>query len=266
MEQEFKFRTVKFTAPSGFSYTIREQNGEDEDILSNPQDARDLTNLIKFIVAIVVDTNYTTSGKLSLETARTMPLLDKYCILLHNRIFSLGNTIEFEHTFEDGSTYSFEQDLNELIFEDYTESPSNEELEAKPFAIPYYPHIPIFSSGTPDHSNLKDLSLILESGKELLFDLMDSNAERFLLKLPNEKRTRNSEFIARNLRLNVNGKYDKVTNFRLFSVREMKELRKKISESDPIFSGNIILENPNNPQDKEPYNILGNPDFFGFSS
>ena len=31
-----KFRTFRFVAPSGYFYEIREQNGADEDILSNP--------------------------------------------------------------------------------------------------------------------------------------------------------------------------------------------------------------------------------------
>ena len=51
MEKQFNFRTMEFIAPSGFKYVIREQNGEDEDILTNPKDARDLTNLIKFVAS-----------------------------------------------------------------------------------------------------------------------------------------------------------------------------------------------------------------------
>ena len=59
-----EIRTFEFIAPSGFSYTIREQNGEDEEILSNRADARNLMNITKFIASIVVSTDFTTSGHL----------------------------------------------------------------------------------------------------------------------------------------------------------------------------------------------------------
>lgn len=257
---EANFRTATFIAPSGFSYTIREQNGEDEDILSNPRDAKDLTNLVKFIASLVVETNFTERGKLSLEDARKLPLLDKYCILLQNRIFSIGEKIEFDYTFQDGSTYTFEQDLNELLFKDYTQAPSQEELEAKPYALPYYPSFP-----NGDKDKLKNIPFTTASGKELTFDLMDSNSERYLLLLPEEKRTRNAELMARNLKLLVEGKYEKVSNFRMFSIRDMQEIRKTIAEYDPIFGGNIVIENPNTGA-KELFSVLGSPDFFGFMS
>lgn len=261
MEKEFNFRTFKFSAPSGFYYEIREQNGEDEDILTNPKDAKDLTNLIKFIASLVVDTNYTASGKLTLEDVKRMPLLDKYCILIQNNIFSLGGKIEFEYTFQDGSTFAFEQDLRELIFDDYTQYPTEEELNNKPYAIPYYPSMP-----NGDQNKLANIVVTLASGKVVSFDLMNSGSEQYILRLPEEKRTRNAELMARNLKLSVEGNFEKVTNFKMFSMADMRELRKIINETDPVFSGTIILENPNDPKDKEPYGLLGNPDFFGLMS
>lgn len=38
----FKLKTTIFTVPSGKTFEVREQNGEDEDILSRPQDLQDL--------------------------------------------------------------------------------------------------------------------------------------------------------------------------------------------------------------------------------
>lgn len=261
MEKQFNFRTMEFIAPSGFKYVIREQNGEDEDILTNPKDARDLTNLIKFVASLVVDTNYTKSGKLTLEDAKNMPLLDKYCILIQNNIFSLGGKLEFDHTFQDGSTFTFEQDLKELVFEDYTEFPTDEELNAKPDAVPYYPLMP-----NGDITKIMGITHTLSSGKEVKFDVMTSSSEQYILRLPEEKRTRNAELMARNLRLQVNGNWEKVTNFRSFSMADMKELRKIISEVDPVFAGTVVLENPRDPNIKELYSLLGNPDFFGLMS
>ena len=44
-----EFRTFRFTGPSGFEYEIREQNGADEDILSNTANPllKDFYGLIK---------------------------------------------------------------------------------------------------------------------------------------------------------------------------------------------------------------------------
>lgn len=89
-----------------------------------------------------------------------MPLLDKYCILIQNNIFSLGGKIEFEYTFQDGSTFAFEQDLRELIFDDYTQYPTEEELNNKPYAIPYYPSMP-----NGDQNKLANIVVTLASGK-----------------------------------------------------------------------------------------------------
>ena len=60
---------VTFTAPSGYEYTIREQNGADDDILSNPSEASTLINISRFIAGIVIDTNYTANRKLTVLIA-----------------------------------------------------------------------------------------------------------------------------------------------------------------------------------------------------
>lgn len=112
---DIQLRTLDLVAPSGYKYTIREQNGADEDILSNPVDSKDLTNLAKFIAAIVVSTDFTKSGKLTVEQSRAIPALDRNYILIKNRMFSMGDTVEFDYTFNDGTSYGFEQDLNELV-------------------------------------------------------------------------------------------------------------------------------------------------------
>ncbi len=51
---DMTLRTLVFTAPSGRLFEIREQNGEDEEIITNPVDSKNLMNLTKYISAIVV--------------------------------------------------------------------------------------------------------------------------------------------------------------------------------------------------------------------
>ena len=57
---DMTLRTLVFTAPSGRLFEIREQNGEDEEIITNPVDSKNLMNLTKYISAIVVKSFSTT--------------------------------------------------------------------------------------------------------------------------------------------------------------------------------------------------------------
>ena len=132
---------LTFVAPSGTTFTIREQNGADDDVLSNARTAKNLMNLSYFIAGIVTETDATPSRKLTAQDALKLPVLDRYCILLNSRIFSLGQTLDFVHDWgkENGGEVNYEQDLEEFLF-DYAEIPSAEVLASKPDAIPFYPN------------------------------------------------------------------------------------------------------------------------------
>lgn len=244
---------LQFTAPSGFNYTIREQNGADDDILSNPSEAKSLMNISRFIAGIVVDTDYTPNGKLTTEIAHHLPTLDRYAILFRSRIHSLGKTLFFTHDWgkENGGEATYEQDLEEFLF-DYSQQPSLEELEAKPDAIPYYPHGKV----------VKDIPITLDSGKELLFDLMTGAAEAQLVNLPLDKITRNQELISRNLRLKEGEAYRPVKSFQAFSPREMLQIRQVVASYDPVFKGTTTIENPYMDGQSTKVALMGIPGFF----
>lgn len=244
--------TLTFIAPSGYSYTIREQNGNDDDILSNPAEAESLMNLIKFVMAIVVNTDYTPNGKLTLDQALDMPSLDRYCIILKSRIFSIGRELEFSHNWgEKLGTVNYSQDLEEFVF-DYSKEPTPEILAAKKEAIPYYPMGKV----------TKDIEVITPSNKRVKFDVLTPRGESYIMELPLDRRTKNAELIARNLRLEVNGKMEKVTNFSIFSVADMRAIRKEVNMVDPIFMGNTEITHPSNPDLIRTISIMGIPDFF----
>lgn len=242
-------RTIQFYVPSGYVYEIREQNGEDEEILSNPADIRNLMNFTKFIQAIVVRTDFTTTGRLTLEDALRIPVNDRYCILFKSRIFSLGDSIEFSYKWDSGNV-DYEQDLNEFLFEDYSKLPSEEELNAKPNAIPFYPD-----------GKKTEFEFELGSGKQIKFNLLDGNGEQRMVLLPIEKQTRNSPLLCRNLQLKVEGKWEKVQSFALFTPKEMSEIRKAVLSVDPAFSGETELENPATGE-KTKYSIILAKGFF----
>lgn len=244
-------RKFEFTVPSGYKYVIREQNGADDDILSNPVEARTLRNISRFIAAIVVSNDYTQNGKLTVDDAHQLPVLDKYCIMFNSRMFSMGETVEFEHDWGDGGgAILYAQDLKEFLF-DYGVPPTEEELLEKPLAIPYY----------PNGKKVKDIEFTTSYSNKFKFDVLTGEGESYIANLPDDKRTKNQELVARNLHLEVDGKWEKVTNFRMFSVKEMAEIRKEVYSCDPDFSGNTEVENPRTGE-KGSVNLLAIKGFF----
>ena len=242
---------MEFVTPSGHVVTIREQNGADDDVLSNPVEATNLMNLSRFISNVVVKADYYENGKLTADQAHNLPVLDRYAILFNSRIFSLGETLDFDYDWGDrGGKLNYEQDLNEFIF-DYSKLPTEEELDAKPNAIPFY----------PEGKKLTDFEITTQSGKSLLFDLLTARGEAWAANLPMEKQTRNVGLMARNLRLKVGEKYEAVTNFAMFSVKDMLEIRKVVNAYDPQFMGNTEISNPSTGEKTE-ISIVTMPGFF----
>lgn len=250
------FNTIEFVGPSGYSYTIREENGADEEIISNQATARDLMNITNFISAIVVRTDATPTGKLTPKQALELPLRDRYAILIKSRILSLGNLVPFSYIWPgDKVPVYYEQDLNELVFDDYSNI-TDAEIESKPDAIPAYEDQDLLKE-----IGFKGYELALTGGKRIQFDLATGETERYAITLPEEKNTRNAELLARNLRLEVNGKWEKVEQFSNFTVREMAEIRSTISNVDKLYSGLIDIEHPRTGE-KAQYPIFSAPRFF----
>lgn len=246
----------QFFGPSGFQYEIREENGADEEILSNLASIKKGTNISEFISAIVVDTNFTESGKLTVEDVLNLPMLDRYAILLQSRIFSLGNMLEFVYEWPNIGPVRYEQDLEELIFEDYGHAIPEEEKKAKPNALPVYPDLEVAIA-----CNFKDYEVTLSTGKTIKFDYLNGNSEKYLLGIPEDKQTRNSDLMARNLHLKVGNHWDRVEKFSVFSIKEMAEMRKVISELDPVWLGLTEVENPETGEiNKVP--VMAQPRFF----
>lgn len=255
--------TLTFTAPSGHTYTIREQNGQDEEILTNVADVKNIMNITKFIQAIIIGTSRKPDAKsMTIEEILNLPILDRYCIIFQARIFSIGNMMDIEYKWkkDDGTSekLEFEQDLEEFLLpydkimaEEISPSELETILNEKPDAIPMYPM----------QGQEKGIEITLNSGKNIKFDLLDGHGERFAVKLTDDKATRNAEFLARNLHLEVDGKWDRVQNFSLFTRKEMMEMRNKIHALDPSFSGTTTLTHPVTGESVK-YPILASSAFF----
>lgn len=242
--------------PSGYKVTIREQNGEDDDILSNQVLAKDLSNISMFISTLVIDTDlpFATGGKLSLKDMDKMLVNDQAVILLASRIHSLGAELEFFYDWgENLGQSSYLEDLSKYLWP-YITNPNypyeREHPEYYEFRCHPYP---------ADAYGKKEFTLT--SGKKIQFKHMDVKSQKELINLPNEKNTKNTEYIIRELKLEMDGEWQTVHNFKYFTSREMKELRSIVSTIDRPFKGLTRLENPDNGQIIL-YPFMGNPDFF----
>lgn len=246
--------TTTFKLPSGYEMTIREQNGNDDDILTNKALATDLSNLDAFIAAIVVKTDlpFNLNGKLTLEGTKKLPLRDKYFILIKTRVFSIGETLQFPYHWEDSEqpdTYS--EDLTQYLW-DYNEP------------LPQVGEEGYFSERIEPYKldALEPIKIVTPSGKTLSFNVLNNAGEKYLLNLPKEQQTKNSNLKARNLNLKTEVGWEKVEHFGMFSRADMEYIRKKVKEYDPEIMLLTEVTNPRETTIKNSFPILQLGGFF----
>lgn len=234
-------RTSTFLIPSGYQITIRELNGDDEDILSNQSTVSDLSNLRIFISGITVETNLPMAigGKLSVEAAGKLLLRDKYFILLMARKHSYGDIVKIPYDWGKslGGEMIYEENLNRYIWDYSKPYPEEGEEHYDNQRIRPYP---------ADAYDLQHLTL--KSGKTLRYHFLDGASETELLQLPIGEQTRNTEIKARGLELDMDGKWVKVENFRFFTRQDLAELHKFFNINDTSFAGATELEHPKTKQ------------------
>lgn len=248
-------KKLTFKLPSGYEVTIREQNGNDDDILSNQSTAKDLSNLNIFIASLVVETNlpFAVNGKLTSELVKKMVIRDKYFILIKSRIHSIGSDLRITYDWgkDEGGKIEYIEDLNRYVWDYNTEFPEEGTENYDPERIE-----PYIIPGVYDKQELT-----LRSGKHLKFNLLNGHSETQLMKLPLDQMTRNAELKARNLEMFVSDTWVKVENFSMFTKHDMAELNKMVKIADPSFNAVTDLSNPNTGETIK-FPIMGTLDFF----
>ena len=218
MEIAPKTRELSFIAPDGINYTIREQNGNDDDVLSTLGDAQQNKSIDKFLAGIIIGPK-----RLSWEEIHTsMGVATKYYIVLKSRMFTHGNILLFKHTFQTGEQVEFEEDLS-LYDRDLSK---DEEVKETPGITP----VRKYPNGA---SILRQLTI---GNKKLLYKLQTSKAEAYMMNIPKENVSKNDELRARELTLIQDGREIKIENFRDFSASEMREIWKDIRANDVDFA------------------------------
>lgn len=239
-------RTITFTLPSSRKITIREQNGADDEILSQLSDLKKgFGGWDKFIVAITVDPVLTLLDLGSWHTN------DKYYTLLKSRIFSLGPNLHFgsecpscsHKGIHDEDLSAYDWDLSKPILE----------VKPGPLAVKSYP------------LGLKtEVEFKLSSGKHIRYDIITVAHESYALLQNEHSLNKNSELLMRKIAYKEAGKdWMPILSFSNFSPKDMSEIRKNVSVNDPQWDLNSRIKCPN-PMCEKVYNIslLSQPDFF----
>lgn len=239
--------------PSGSWVIIREQNGDDDGILSNPSLQKDASSINLFVAGIIVYSpkSTTPTGLLTLEDVLDMPIRDKYITMIKSRIFSMGNTLEFKYAWKDaeGVSDNYEEDLDRYIW-DYTvafpgeSSDENYDVER----VAPYKIIPTdgFIYGTTDgkvYPTSFDPTKVTPGLRAIRMKLLNGHSEKVLLGMGENGQNINTKLLARGLELYVAGSWIPVVSFKVFKSPEMAAIRKIVREYDMEFDGNTIIEN-----------------------
>lgn len=220
--------TTEFVTPSKLHIVIREQNGEDEDVISKAKNLKDGNAIHYFLAGIIQTVNGAKVGSNYVENMRNR---DKYYTLLKSRIFSLGETLTYHHRCSNPNCNKpqgkedplYEEDLS-LYDKDFSDKAPVDERPDFQYRIQ-----PYIAEGT--HRELK-----LYSGKELRYKFLTGVEEKKVMQKDRDSMSKNSDIMLRELEWkNENDQWQKVSHFGIFSSKEMTAIRKDIEKHDTPF-------------------------------
>jgi predicted metal-dependent hydrolase len=218
--------TQKIVLPSGMELTIRESNGEDEELLSRVPYLKDGTAYYRFLANII------TEPRMDYLAVQSMKSNDMYATLLKARILSLGNKLEFKHTFRDGTVVDAEEDLADYN-RDYSKDYTDDELSKfnKATIKPYKEDCGEYFHFTTS------------SDKIFRMKYLTGSLEIKTLDLKEDTLTFNDKLKVREIEMKTPaGGWVRLHNFKTLSSRDMKELRGCVEREDTIGTLTSTLE------------------------
>jgi len=247
-----------FTVPSGYKVAVREQNGEDDDIVSNAALTETGQSFNIYLSGIIVWTTKGNGGPATPEFIMAMKMRDKYVALIQSRIFSLGWKLKLQYSWpkkdkENEKAIDYFEDLRRYVW-DYgnKKKPFPEEDDDKYYAYRIKPY------KNPEEI---ERQISLSSEKLIKYDYADGNYEKYLLELPVENDSYNKIYRGRNLQIKNGEVWEVVKNFKKFSANDMKDLRKDLQTYDPDLAILSELKDPDSGQVVY-VEIMANQDFF----
>ena len=230
-----------FCTGSGLTVTIREHNGQDDDVLSNVSEPSEsiqaqtnyLAGIIQEIRLPDGQTFKPSDGDIWVERIKKLKSPDRYYILIASRIFSMGHELVFK--FAPGNKtckstacpFAKEVDVTEdlRIF-------MLEKGEPKDSSVKHYSH---------PHGSKDSIEFITNSGKKLRYYFANSETDMYYMKL--DRTSINDDIRARGLEMETSkDKWEKVNNFMSFTSMDMKEIRSHILKNDPEWLPMIYIK------------------------
>jgi len=240
--------TLTFKTPSGFDVTIREQNGEDDEIISKMKNSTDGSAVNKFLANIITSHNGT---KVTHEGIILWKNKDKYYTLLKSRIFSLGGTITYKHqcvNLECQKESTFEENLN-LYDRDFSKPLEESEIDFQYQVTPYV------------NGEKLEEELTLSSGKKIKYKYLNGESEKQLLAANKDEISKNTELLVRGIQWFHEEKWQLLLNFRSLSSKDMREIRENIKKFDLPFDAVSEVKCPF-CQNRDKISLMAQADFF----
>lgn len=246
-------KTKEVVLPSGHKVTLQEQNGYHDELLSSVADATTGMGYNKFVADIVIKTDLTPSGKLTLADVNNLLQLDFATIIIASRIHSIGPELRFSFDWGNGMKKFYVENLEPYLL-DYGKPVEEDPQMGSPdyfgLACPRYPN-----------GKQREVELTLTSGKKVKYQLTTRGDELKLLEYDPEHLNINTKLRIRNLQMEHSGNWVKVDQFRTFSSKDMREIRTSVNRNDPDFFGISEVQNPSTGERRQ-VSLLEVPDFF----
>ena len=252
--ENYTGKRLKVKLPSGHTVTIREQNGNDDDIISTVSDALNGVMLSKFLAEIIIDQDVK-QGMLTYEDIKKWKVNDVYYLILKSRIHSLGNILEFKVVCQNSNCRkenAFEEDLS--IFDTNLEN-------YKPLSVEDPKYNPYRIKPYIKGKNMGE-TITLPSGKIVRFEYLTVEGEYFYGLYTQENLSKNKELIVRNLSLNIGSEeWQPIANFAIFSPIDMRAIRNSLAELETIFEPMMECTCPH-CKNSTAVSLMKQPDFF----
>ena len=243
--------TTKFKTPSLFEVTIREQDGNDDEIISKMKNATDGSAVNKFVASIIIDSSLNPGHRLTHNDILKWKNKDKYYVLFKSRIFSLGAELIYKYkcTKENcGKESTYEEDLSRYD-RDFNKPDKDTDTG-------FIGQVTAYPNGEQTQAELQ-----LSSGKKIRYKYLNGLSEKKLLEMNKEEISKNTELVVRDIEWHFEEKWQKLSNFKVFTAREMGEIRKHIKENDLPFDAISECTCPF-CHNTDRISLMAQPDFF----
>jgi hypothetical protein len=217
--------TYDVLLPDNQIVTLRERNGDDEDVLSKVEDFQKGTGIPKFLAGLIQ------GNKLTWQEVQKWKVRNKYYLMYKERMANFGSVVEWEHEFVDGTKVMFEEDIARFD-RNFTEKLDPEADIVEGQIVPY----PIGYDKIEGKTS---------SGKKYRCDYLTGEGEIRTLDKTVNTLSINERLRVRNFELQMaDGTWKLVEKFSMLTAREMSEIRTLVDDNDPMFDLRVTVRNP----------------------